>query len=134
MLWFSVRKKWKKKFFCFCVNKFYDVIRIQKILSDLSKKNVCFEFLKKKTKKGSSFCFFLEVGWYFILNKKMKNWKNECLIRFLQKRLFLKVVKKMFCQEWKGVVKKYTVLKIIKKKFLQKMFVWIKDDQDSMTR
>ena len=49
-------------FSCFCVNKFYDVIKIQKIDSYLSKQKMCFQFLKKY-KKGVSFFFFLEIGW-----------------------------------------------------------------------
>ena len=39
-----------KIFSCFCVNKFYDVIR-SRIFFNLSKKNVCFEFLKKYKKE-----------------------------------------------------------------------------------
>ena len=33
---------------------------------------MCFEFLKKYKKNIFLFCFFLEVGWCFILNKRQK--------------------------------------------------------------
>ena len=56
-------------FSCFCVDKFYD----EKFNSCQNKK-MCFEFLKKNIQKNSFlFCFCLEIGWYFVLNKKVKN-------------------------------------------------------------
>ena len=66
-------------------------------------KKMCFEFLKKKEtkKKGFSFCFFPEIGWYFILNKKWKIEKMNVLFVFFEKIYFWKWWKKekMFCLE-----------------------------------
>ena len=46
-------------------------------------KNV-FGISKEQIQKNDfSFYFFLEIGWWFILNKK---WKNECCIRHSLKK------------------------------------------------
>ena len=45
VLWFFIRKI-EKKFFCFCVNKFYDIIRIQKKKILTNQKNVFWTFEK----------------------------------------------------------------------------------------
>ena len=71
----------------------------------------------------------------------MKSWKNKCRIRFLRKNFVecqMKSGEKMTCWNKKGLIKKYIyhVWKWSKKKkfFYKKMFVRIKDDQDSVTR
>ena len=69
----------------------------------------------------------------------MKNQKNECRIRFLRRNIFecqTKSCKKKWHVENKKVsLKNYDVENKKKGCFLlQKMFVWIKDDQESVTR
>ena len=85
---FFCKKNNKRKIFFFCVNKFYGVVKIQKFDFCQNKKYVFWISEKKIQKNSFSFCFFLEVGWCFTLNKRWKNWKNECFIRFLQKKYF----------------------------------------------
>ena len=68
----------------------------------------------------------------------MKNWRNKCRIRFLQKKIFLnvkrKVVKKWHVKNKKVLLKKMMMLKMKKKMFLlRKMYVRMKDDRDSVT-
>ena len=106
VLWFSVRKI-EKKFSCFCVNKFFDVIRIRKKFF-LTYQKMRLEFLKKKIQKnGFSFCFFLKIKWYFILNKKIE--KMSVLFIFFEKIFFSvkqKVVKKWHVWNKKLLIKK----------------------------
>ena len=104
----------------------------------MSKKCVLNFWEKKyKKKKGFSLCLFLEIGWCFILNKK---WKNECRIRFLRKNIFecqTRSGKKNDMSRIKnGVVKKNDDFENKKKCYflLPKMFVWMKNDRDGVTR
>ena len=66
--------------------------------------------------------------------------KTSVLFVFFKKNIFLgdwEVAKKTDMSGIKAADKKYTMLKIIKKKkkfFLRKMLVWIKDDRDNVTR
>ena len=57
----------------------------------------------------------------------MKNWMSYS---FYSKKIFLELVKKNVCC-WKQNMYHF---ENDKKKFLQEMLVWIKNDQDSVTR
>ena len=82
VLWFSVRKN-----LVFVLINFMTSLKFEKFDSCQNKKCVL-NFWKNTKKNSFSFCLFLEIGWCFILNKKMKNWKNECRIRFLWRNIF----------------------------------------------
>ena len=65
--------------------------------------------------------------------------KTSVLFVFFKRNIYFWVIenwqkKKTDMSGIKGVDKKNAMLKMIKKKFLRKMFVGIKDDRDSMTR
>ena len=70
----------------------------------------------------------------------MKNWKNECLIRFLQKKYFWVIKnwqKKTDMSGIKAADKNIPCWKWSRKKrksFYEKMLVWIKEERDSVTR
>ena len=92
VLWFSVKKK---KDLVFVLINFMALLRFKK-LTFVKKK--CVLNFRKNTKKNSfSFCFFLEVGWCFILNKRWKKSKKmSVLFVFFKKNIFrwLKIGKK----------------------------------------
>ena len=79
LLWFSViikKDNWKiiKKGLLLSIN-FTTSLRFEKIVSYLSNKSVFRIFEKKVQKMGFSICFFLKIGWCFILSKKkLKKW------------------------------------------------------------
>ena len=78
-------------FSCFCVNKFYDVIKIRKIDFYLWKQKNVFSIFEKNTKKkekGFLFFFFLEILLYFIFNKKWKIEKMSIVFVFFEKNIF----------------------------------------------
>ena len=124
VLWFSVRKKIEKKFPCFCVNKFFDVIRIRKKFFLTCQKNV-FGISKEKIQKKGFFILFLSrnrIRFYF---EWQKNWKNKCRIHHSSKNIFgcqMKVVKK---NDMSGI-KRYCWKKMIMLK-MKKWFSFTKN-------
>ena len=89
----------------------------------------------KKLKVSVLFTFFKK----YILEYWIKNWEDECRIRFLRKDIFecqTKIDKKCdddVLSRIKMCCKK-NILCWKKKGFLRKMLVGIKDDRDSVTR
>ena len=129
----SVKKNFEKKKFSFlCVNKFYDVTKIRKIWLCQNKKCVL-NFQKKNTKKHKKnyfpLCFFLEVGYCFILNKrrKIKKWVSYSLLQKKKLNVKQKFIKKKddVLSRIEDVKKKYSVENEKKKLFSFTKNVWL---------
>ena len=125
----------KKILWFFYVNKFHDMSKIQENWSLLV---WTIEFPKrcKKKKKFSTLFLCKKIRWYFICNKELKNWKwATCSF---SSKIYFGMLNKKNDSIWnKKLLLKYAVLKMIEKKrksFLQKMFVWIKNDRDNVTQ
>ena len=95
--WFSKQnifwKKIKKILWFFCVNKYHDMLKFQKLI--LTYLNF---WIQKNAKKKMKFLILFlckKIRWYFVYNKKLKKLKVSVLFIFFKKIYFGMLNKKI---------------------------------------